>query len=76
MSGFTNTKRVDASSNMEFKAALDKALMEQMQKLSIKQKKAEKEQVANIFIFVTTFVYLKKTRRPFCDIILFKYLSR
>jgi hypothetical protein len=42
---------------MEFKAALDKALMEQMQKLSIKQKKAEKEQVANICIPVITFVY-------------------
>jgi len=57
LSGFTNTKRVDASSNMEFKAALDKALMEQMQKLSIKQKKAEKEQVANIYIPVIAFIF-------------------
>jgi hypothetical protein len=42
---------------MEFKAALDKALMEQMQKLTIKQKKAEKEQVANIYIPVIAFIF-------------------
>ena len=43
--GFSNSKRVDPSAVDDFKAALDRALTEQMQKLALKQQKAEREEV-------------------------------
>ena len=65
--GFTNAKRVDASSNTEIKAALDKALMEQMQRISLKQKQAEKDAVSAVVAVVdgadvAVFVALSKIR--------------
>jgi hypothetical protein len=53
--GFTNSKRVDASSNTETKAALDKALMEQMQRITMKQRQAEKEAVSPVLYIFTRF---------------------
>ena len=43
--GFSNALCVDPSAVDDFKAALDRALTEQMQKLALKQQKAEREEV-------------------------------